>query len=257
MIAPLTQVVPAATACQTTLPLLQRPNWVVPLHMIAPLVVQADPPATGAGLAGAPVGTGAATGAEGAGVATGAEGAGVSSGSHVRSVSSGAGAEGAEATGAILGTEGAEATGAILGTEGAEATGAMLGTEGAEATGATLGTEGAEATGASLGEAGVDGVVPVAPQSPVGRTAGLSPPLTRFAPGLGNLMGEFSTRLQVVEAMLAMSMSGSASNPVVSLAPPVTSIGAQFMYISGPPLISENQVQAKVAFPVGMLSGRV
>jgi hypothetical protein len=36
---PLEQVVPAATACQTTLPPLQRPNCVGPLQTTAPSVV--------------------------------------------------------------------------------------------------------------------------------------------------------------------------------------------------------------------------
>jgi hypothetical protein len=55
--------------------------------------------------------------------------------------------------------------------------------------------------------------------------------------------------------MLATSMSGRASKALLSLAPPLTSIGAQFMYSSGAPDIFENQVQAKVALPLGMLSG--
>jgi len=37
--APDVQVVPYATACQTTLPWSQRPNWVGPLQTIAPSLV--------------------------------------------------------------------------------------------------------------------------------------------------------------------------------------------------------------------------
>ena len=36
---PLEHVVPAATACHTTLPMLQRPNWSGPLQTVAPSVV--------------------------------------------------------------------------------------------------------------------------------------------------------------------------------------------------------------------------
>ena len=39
-IVPLVQEVPAATACQTTAPLLQRLNWSEPLQTMAPLVEQ-------------------------------------------------------------------------------------------------------------------------------------------------------------------------------------------------------------------------
>ena len=55
--------------------------------------------------------------------------------------------------------------------------------------------------------------------------------------------------------MFATSMSGSSLKADWSLAPPVTSMGAQFMYNSGAPDILENQVQAKVALPLGILSG--
>jgi hypothetical protein len=47
---PLAQAVPDATSCQTTLPLLQRPNCFSPLHTIAPLVehdVPEPPPVEG------------------------------------------------------------------------------------------------------------------------------------------------------------------------------------------------------------------
>jgi hypothetical protein len=56
---PLEQVVPAATACQTTSPLLHKPNWSVPLQTIAPFSVQVpvDPPAEG--VEGAEVGAAA------------------------------------------------------------------------------------------------------------------------------------------------------------------------------------------------------
>jgi len=69
---PLTQAVPEATSCQTTLPLLQRPNCFSPLQTTAPLVeqVEAEPPGAagaepppvdgGVGLAGVPVPTGIA-----------------------------------------------------------------------------------------------------------------------------------------------------------------------------------------------------
>jgi hypothetical protein len=48
--APLTQAVPAATSCHTTLPLLQRPNCFSPLQTMAPLlehVVVEPPPVEG------------------------------------------------------------------------------------------------------------------------------------------------------------------------------------------------------------------
>ena len=57
--------------------------------------------------------------------------------------------------------------------------------------------------------------------------------------------------------MLAMNMFGSLLKPAVLLAPPVTVMGAQFMYISGAPESLENHDQAKVAWPLGMESGRV
>lgn len=49
VMAPLLQVVPAATACHTTLPLLQRPNCVAPLQTMAPFSEQVPepPPAEG------------------------------------------------------------------------------------------------------------------------------------------------------------------------------------------------------------------
>jgi hypothetical protein len=52
-------------------------------------------------------------------------------------------------------------------------------------------------------------------------------------------------------------MSGRASKPVLSVAPPVTVMGAQFIYISGRPLSFENQVHANVAFPLGISFGSV
>jgi hypothetical protein len=56
---PLTQAVPEATSCQTTLPLLQRPNCFSPLQTTAPLVVQvpaAPPPVVGGEAGGAAAG---------------------------------------------------------------------------------------------------------------------------------------------------------------------------------------------------------
>lgn len=50
-------------------------------------------------------------------------------------------------------------------------------------------------------------------------------------------------------------MSGSASNSVLSPAPPETEMGAQNMYNSGWPLSFENHVQENVALPLGMLDG--
>lgn len=79
--------------------------------------------------------------------------------------------------------------------------------------------------------------------------------VTTFWPGSGNSTLKFGGVLQSTEAMLATNMSGSWSNLDVSLAPPVTVTGAQFMYSSGPPLSLENQVQARVTCPFGMLSG--
>ena len=67
------------------------------------------------------------------------------------------------------------------------------------------------------------------PQSPVGSSTSLVPPSSRLEPGLGNLTALFKGLLQVVEAMLAMNMSGRESRPEASEAPPVTSVGAQFM----------------------------
>lgn len=81
------------------------------------------------------------------------------------------------------------------------------------------------------------------------------PETWRFLPGLGNLRTLLVGLLQELVAIFATSMSGSALKPDLSLAPPVTSIGAQFMYISGPPLSLANQVQANVALPLGMLDG--
>jgi len=85
-------------------------------------------------------------------------------------------------------------------------------------------------------------------------------PLATELPGFWKIYSKPSVVWQVAPAptaMLAIAMSGRALKAVVSLAPPVTVIGAQFMYISGPPLKTENQVQANVALPLGMLAGRV
>ena len=41
---PLEHVVPAATACHTTLPVLQRPNWSGPLQTTAPSVLHGPEP---------------------------------------------------------------------------------------------------------------------------------------------------------------------------------------------------------------------
>ena len=79
--------------------------------------------------------------------------------------------------------------------------------------------------------------------------------VTTFWPGSGNSTLKFGGLLQSTEAMLATNMSGSWSNLDVSLAPPVTVTGAQFIYSSGPPLSLENQVHARVTCPFGMLSG--
>ena len=79
--------------------------------------------------------------------------------------------------------------------------------------------------------------------------------VTTFWPGSGNSTLKFGGLLQSTEAMLATNMSGSWSNLDVSLAPPETVTGAQFIYSSGPPLSLENQVHARVTCPFGMLSG--
>jgi hypothetical protein len=65
---PLTQAVPAATSCQTTTPLLQRPNCLSPLQTTAPGVEHELPEAPPDGGAGAGAGAGAAP-PEGAGFA--------------------------------------------------------------------------------------------------------------------------------------------------------------------------------------------
>ena len=79
--------------------------------------------------------------------------------------------------------------------------------------------------------------------------------VTTFWPGFGKSTLKFGGVVQSAVAMLATNMSGSWSNWDVSLAPPVTVTGAQFMYNSGPPLSRENQVHASVTCPFGMLSG--
>jgi hypothetical protein len=94
------------------------------------------------------------------------------------------------------------------------------------------------------------------PQSPVpSMMSAALPEVTRFSPGLGIFRTLLVGLLQVLVAMLATSISGSALKAVLSLEPPETVIGAQFIYISGPPLSLANHVQANVAFPLGMLSG--
>lgn len=244
---PLTHEVPAATACQTTLPLLQRPNCFSPLQTTAPLVeqvVDAPPPDEGEdGCAGVPV-----PGEDGV-VGLAGEGA-VGFAVTVTSV-----VEVWVGKGAALGT-----TGAALGTTGAalEAPGAKTppGFEGAEGAAVAEGFPPAAEVGAAEGSDGSDGVVPeVVPQlPPVGDLRSFVAPFWTTSPGLGNWTAKLATDSQV-SSRLATSMSGSASNAVLSLAPPVTSMGAQFMYISGTPLSLENQVQAKVAFPFGILAG--
>lgn len=166
---PLTHEVPAATACQTTLPLLQRPNCFSPLHTTAPFVehvVEAPPPVEGEdGCAGVPV-----PGEEGV-VGLAGEGA-VGFAVTVTSV-----VEVCVGTGAALGT-----TGAALGTAPAalEAPGAKTppGLEGA-AEGLTAAADVGAAEGAALaGEDGSEGVVPdAAPQPlPVGASTSFVPP---------------------------------------------------------------------------------
>src|SRR6266700_1305335 len=62
--------------------------------------------------------------------------------------------------------------------------------------------------------------------------------------------------LQVSKGMLATNISGSFSMTELSLPPPVTMIGAQFMYISRLPTLL-NHVHARVYCPFGMPLGIV
>lgn len=78
------------------------------------------------------------------------------------------------------------------------------------------------------GEDGSAGVEPEEAHPPVGAFKSLVFPNCTSEPGLGNLTAEFGTDSQDL-SMLITSISGSASKPLLSLAPPVTSIGAQFM----------------------------
>lgn len=74
------------------------------------------------------------------------------------------------------------------------------------------------------------------PQSPSIFSKGPLPRWSRESPGLGRRGTEPSTVLQVVEGMFASCMSGSWSYTSLLSAPPVTVIGAQFMYISRLPI---------------------
>lgn len=190
MVPPL-HVVPGATACQTTEPPLQMPNCVLPLQTIAPSVLQVEEPAEPPVEPPVSLPLPALAGADAAG----------------------ADAAGADATGTEV------AMVASVDLAGA-----------AEAAGADdTGADSAGELAAGAPDEGVEGAEPFAPQSPVGSSTSLVPPSSRFSPGLGNLTAWLRGLVHVVDAMLAMNMSGRASRPEASLAPPVTSIGAQFM----------------------------
>lgn len=105
-----------------------------------------------------------------------------------------------------------------------------------------------------LDELEPDELEPDVPQVPVGSLRVAPEETTTSEPGLGYLVSALWGDVHP-SPMFATNISGSWSNLDVSLAPPETAMGAQFMYISGAPLSLENQVQAKVTFPLGMLSG--
>jgi len=209
-----------------------------PLHMTAPLVEQVLPPlpplgvlGTGAGAAEVPAAGAEAAGAEAAGAevaAAGAEGEAVSVMRVVRVevLSAGAADAADEAPGAK--------TPPVL-----------------------LGAAAAEVAGAP----GVPEAPPPPPTAfpqpgPVGGLASAAELSVRtFWPGFGNLVLKLGGVVHCAVAMLATNMSGSWSKAEVSLAPPVTVTGAQFMYSSGPPLRRENHVHARVTWPLGTLSG--
>ena len=259
---PLAQVVPAATSCQTSLPLLQIPNWVAPLHTIAPSSEQVDEPPPGVegvpepppgvegvvGVAGDPVPAGGVGRTGGVGVAvtvtrvvevegrTGAVGpAGEpleAPGAKTPPPLGGRGAaegllpdggDGAPPAGGVGATVGWPPTAELGATEGWPAAGGE-GAEGAPPAGDVEAGEGSP----PAGEDGSAGVEPVAPQLPVGSFKSLVLPFCTVSPGLGNLVAKFWGEVHP-SLMLATNMSGSSLKAESSLAPPVTSIGAQFM----------------------------
>ena len=217
---PLAQVVPAATACQTTWPLLQIPNCVAPLHTMAPFDVQpVEPPVLVEGedgCAGAPV-----PGEEGMVAWAGEPPVGMAvTVTRVVDVS---------AIGAALGT-----TGAALEAPGAKTPPALEAAgeaDGLLAAGEDAAAEGWPAAADEGAEEGLPaGVDPLVPQSPVGSfTSDPSDPICSTVPGLGNFKASLVGLLQVVLAMFATSMSGRALNLDLSLAPPLTVMGAQFL----------------------------
>jgi len=74
------------------------------------------------------------------------------------------------------------------------------------------------------------------------------------SPGSGNTMSLLSGVLHCVLGRLAMNMSGSLLKAVLSLAPPVIVMGAQFIYISRLPILL-NHVHASVDSPLGTSLG--
>lgn len=115
-------------------------------------------------------------------------------------------------------------------------------------------------------DADADDPAPAAWHEPVGLERAVdveAPSCSTEPPGFGNRRSVESTVPQPFP-MLATNMSGSALKAAVSRSSislrleedEVMLIGAQFMYISLFPILL-NQVQARVAFPVGRVDGRV
>ena len=234
---PLEHVVPEATACQTTLPLLQRPNWVEPLQTMAPFWLQVPeaPPVEGVEGVPEPSPVEGAVGAAGEPVPRGGVGLTGAVGVAV-TVTSVVEVEGRAGTAVGPTGEPLEAPGAKtpppLG--GAGAAEGLPPTAEVEATGGVVpegdappaGEEGAEDGEPPAGEDGSAGVDPEA--QPTGGFKSLVFPFSTTLPGLGNSTAEPSTCLQDW-SMLMTSMSGSASKPLLSSEPPETSMGAQFI----------------------------
>lgn len=152
-----------------------------------------------------------------------------------------AGAGAAGATGAVL------ATGAV----GAVGTTGVAGAGAAPESALPLGAPEAAAGGAAPDPPDAVAAETPAPQLPVGGPFGFSPKCWTVGPGFGKSRSTPSTVRQPL-AMLATNMSGNESarfeNPgifALRFEPPVTVIGAQFMYISRFPR-KLNHVHARV-----------
>lgn len=102
----------------------------------------------------------------------------------------------------------------------------------------------------------VDGGMAAFPHCPRGVASAVVTTVSTASPGFGNIMSLPSGVVHCVSAMFATNMSGSFSKSVLSLAPPLTEIGAQFIYISLLPILL-NHVHTSVHSPFGTSFGTV